>query len=226
MTIGRFLERMNRFVARVAVEGSIELAHVPDTGRMTGVLEPGCRVELEGPSEPPRKLRWSMTGAWVRNTLVGTVPARANSLFAEAWRSGMFPELAGEGLRAEVRVRQSRFDFQTGETLVEVKSVTLASSGIGRFPDAVTARGSKHLRELTELALRKRPCAVVFAAQRGDVERIELAHEIDPLFAQEAERAGDAGVLILGCRFDMTRPGAQGGKRVDVRWLGQEGFNR
>jgi len=120
-------------------------------------------------------------------------------------------------LRGEVRVGRSRFDFEAGGTLVEVKSVTLAEGGVGRFPDAVTARGAKHVRELAELAGSGRRCAVAFVAQRGDVERIEMAEGIDAQFAREVRRAGEAGVLVLGCRFEMCAGGGQNGKRVEVR---------
>ena len=131
---GRFVERPHRFAARVELAGGeIVEAHVPNPGRLTGVLAPGCRVAIEGPVPPPRALRYTMLAARVGRTWVGTVTTYANRVFPALLSAELFPELgsAASVLRREVVHGRSRFDFEIGGRFVEVKSVSLAS-GRGR----------------------------------------------------------------------------------------------
>ncbi len=214
----RFIERPNRFTAVVELaDGVPARAHLPNPGRLTGTLEPGCEVLLDGPYPPPRSLPYTVVAAREGRTLVCTITTYANRLFPVLRRLGMFPELPAGDLAAEVVHGPSRFDFRAGGVLVEVKSVTLRrSGGWGLFPDAVTARGARHVRELAELARRGRPAAIVFMAQRGDVRRIAPAKEIDPAFAAALAEAARAGVALLGCAVRMRRRGAVSARRVPV----------
>lgn len=210
----RFVERLNRFVARVEVAGAGEtLAHVPNTGRLTGTLVPGCPVLLDGPF-PARRCGWTLVAAREGRTWVGTVTTYANRLFPLLWQAGIFPELRGRTLRAEVAHGRSRFDFRVGAAWVEVKSVTLAAAGAARFPDAVTARGARHCRELAAFGRR---AAIVFMAQRGDVERIEPEDDVDPEFGAAIRAAAVAGVRVLGCAVELGPEGCRRARRVPVR---------
>lgn len=213
---GIFLARPNRFTAVVRVAGARIQAHLPNPGRLTGTLRPGCVVLLTGPFPPPRRLRYTLVAVREGKTLVGTVTTYANRLFAMGWQRGLFPELVGGPLKAEVRHGGNRFDFQVGRTLVEVKSVTLARNRTGLFPDAVTERGARHCEELARLARRGAPAAIVFVAQRGDVDRIAPAPDIDPRFAEALRRAAEAGVMLLGCAARMSASGSRGLRRVPV----------
>ncbi|HXG32589.1 MAG TPA: DNA/RNA nuclease SfsA [Bryobacteraceae bacterium] len=213
---GIFLARPNRFTALVRLDGRRVPAHLPNPGRLTGTLRPGCVVLLNGPFPPPRRLRYTLVAVREGKTLVGTVTTYANQLFAMGWRRGLFPELGGGPLKAEVRRGNSRFDFQVGRALVEVKSVTLSRNRTGLFPDAVTQRGARHCQELAQLARQGTPTAIVFVAQRGDVDRIAPASDIDPRFAEALRRAAEAGVMLLGCAARMTAFGARGLRRVPV----------
>jgi sugar fermentation stimulation protein A len=132
------------------------------------------------------------------------------------WRQGLFPELRGKRLAAEVKHGGSRFDFRLDETFIEVKSVTMRQGRIGLFPDAVTARGARHCRELAGLAESGTPAAIVLLGQRGDVDTIRPAVEIDPEFAAALREAADAGVKVLGCAAQMTVFGARSVRRVNV----------
>jgi len=106
-----------------------------------------------------------------------------------------------------VIVAQSRIDLLlTGDVLCEVKSVGAARDGIARFPDAPTERGVRHVKLLTRLA-RRRKCAVVLCAQRGDVRAIQPDEEIDPDFARALKRAAKAGVIVCGLRCAATLAG-------------------
>jgi sugar fermentation stimulation protein A len=212
----RFVARPNRFVADVALGGDVIRAHLPNPGRLTGTLSPGCTVLLDGPC-PGRRCEHTVVAAREARTWVGTVPAFANTVFPALWRGGLFPEIAGEALAAEVAHGRSRFDFAVDGAFVEVKSVTLARGRIARFPDAVTARGARHCEELGELARRERPVTVVFVAQRGDVDVVEPEDDVDPAFGVALRRAANRGVRVLACALDLGPAGAKTARRIPVR---------
>jgi sugar fermentation stimulation protein A len=224
---GRFIERPHRFAARVALAGgSIVEAHLANPGRLTGVLSPGCEVVLDGPFPPPRTLPYTLLAARAGRTWSGTVTTYANRVFPALIAAGLFPELrtsaggaaaGNEGIRREVVHGRSRFDFEVDGRLVEVKSVSLAEGRAGLFPDAVTARGARHCDELADLACH-RPAAIVFVAQRGDIESVGPADAIDPEFARALREAARAGVLVLACALRMTarRATAAAARRVPV----------
>ncbi len=224
---GVFVARPNRFLCRVLLDGPpgtpmgdpVE-AHLPDPGRLKELLVPGRRVRVEAATNPARKTRWTLRlvetpdrGAWV--SLDTTLP---NRLVGAALEAGALEEFQGWTLeRAEVTLGRSRFDFllrrggepdaatQEPELLLEVKSVTLVEDGIALFPDAVTARGARHVRELTERRREGHPAAILFVAQREDVREIRAAASIDPAFAAALREAVEAGVRVLGrrCRVDL-----------------------
>lgn len=211
----RFVERPNRFVvwARLG-DGRLVRAHLADPGRLEELLQPGRRIWLQPAADPRRKTRWSTVLAASPDgggliSLDATLP---NRLIARALAAEALDELADWQLeRAEATLGRSRFDFllrsATGERLaLEVKSVTLVEGGVGLFPDAVTARGRRHLEELAQLA--GRPgwrAAVLFVAQRPDVRRVRADRRIDPAFADALETARAAGVELLArrCTVDL-----------------------
>jgi sugar fermentation stimulation protein A len=129
---------------------------------------------------------------------------------------GLFPEFDGSTIRAEVVHGRSRFDFQVGGRMVEVKSVTLAHGTAGAFPDAVSARAARHCDELAALAVSGRPTAICFVAQRGDVASVRPEDEIDPVFGVSIRAALKAGVLVFACALDITPNGAARARRVPV----------
>lgn len=213
----RLVERLNRFVAEVRLpDGGRALAHVANTGRLTGTLRPGGPVLLDGPF-PDRRCPWSLVAAREGRTWVGTVPVFANQAFALLWRAGLFPELSGASLRAEVVHGRSRLDFAVGDALVEVKSATLLAGDAAAFPDAVTARGARHCEELGALAARGRPVAVVFVAQRGDVHAVTPQDAVDPAFGAALRGAAARGVRVLACALELGPGGMTGARRVPVR---------
>ena len=202
-----FLERPNRFVvhARIDDTGEEVRTHLPDPGRLRELLIPGCRVWLT-PATTPRKTAWSCI--YVESPdgdLVCCDTRRPNELVGAALRDGTLDELAGWDLvRAEAPWESSRFDFLLGsgqgQMYVEVKGVSWIVDGVARFPDAVTARGAKHLHELAHIADQEgHAAALVFVLQRSkDVAHIEAARDRDPVFADALSAARDAGVHILG----------------------------
>jgi sugar fermentation stimulation protein A len=234
-----FVERPHRFAARCTLRGGREaVAHVPNPGRLTGVLSPRCQVLIDGPYPETRALAYTMVAARVGGSgfkarscgqrqppcagreagpvWVGTNTLYANRVFPALVSRGLFPELDGDTIRAEVVHGRSRFDFLIGGVMVEVKSVTLASAGAGRFPDAVSARAARHCDELAGLAAAGSPTAIVFVAQRGDVESVAPEDGIDPAFGVALRAAAKAGVMVLACALDITPQGATRARRLPV----------
>ena len=153
---GRLLRRYKRFLADVRLEDGRELTvHCPNPGSMLGLAEPGSEVLVSDSENEKRKLRWTLELVRPSRSWVCVNTARANEVVGEALAAGGIPALAGRGgARAEVAYGEgSRADFllegRRGRTWLEVKSVTLARGRVARFPDSVTTRGLKHLRELT-----------------------------------------------------------------------------
>jgi sugar fermentation stimulation protein A len=212
-----FVERPHRFAAWCVLRGRREVAaHVPNPGRLTGVLSPRCQVLLDGPYPPSRALPYTMVAARAGETWVGTNTIYANRVFPALLSHGLFPELDGASLRAEVVHGRSRFDFQVGGRMVEVKSVTLAAGGAGAFPDAVSARAARHCNELAALSVSGQPAAIVFVAQRGDVDSVAPEDDVDPVFGVALRSAAEAGVMVLACVLDITPDGATRALRVPV----------
>ena len=221
------VRRYKRFLADVLLDGRTVTVHCPNTGAMLGCAEPGARVWLSHSDRPTRRLAWTWEQVAVaRRVRVGVHPGRANALVAEALEAGLLPELAGSReRRAEVRygAEGSRADFRldghprAASCVLEVKSVTaVAGPGEGIFPDAVTLRGTRHLRELTAQARAGRRAALVFCVQRDDVQTLRPAREIDPAYADALAEAVAAGVEVHALAARVTSRELTLHRRVSV----------
>ena len=212
------IRRYKRFLADMDLDGQMITAHCANPGSMRGMAEPGMACWIEGNDDPKRKLRWSWkivetgTGQAVVDT------GLANHVVAEALRAGAVPGLEAGAFRAEVKMgERSRVDFQLGDgTLLEVKSVTLKRDGWAEFPDSVTARGTRHLRDLTEAARAGRSAMMVYLLARDDAARIRMAADIDPAYARAFGEARDAGVRMVGLATRITRAGVTAAGPVPV----------
>jgi sugar fermentation stimulation protein A len=222
----RFVARPNRFVVHAILDagGHEVVAHLADPGRLRDLLLTGCRVWLVPAANPDRRTRWSVVLVESpAGDLVSVDTTLPNRLVAAALAAEALPELAGWRLdRAEVTVPYGRLDFVLvndggGHLALEVKSATLVTDGLARFPDAVTARGTRHMRGLAELAGQPGwQAAVLFVAQRADVTAITAAPEIDPTFAAALAAARAAGVVALGRRCQVGLGGVALGPPVPV----------
>ncbi len=212
----RFVRREKRFfIHATGDDGTALVAHTNNTGRMSGCLFPGGTIWLSPALNPARKLRWSLEIVETpTGTPVGVNTSLANAVVAEAIESGLVPGLdAKAGLRREVRYgsRGSRVDLLLGEgsrrVWIEVKNVSLVDGGHGRFPDAPTERGRKHLQELQDVVRSGQRAALVFCSQRPDTRSVGPADDIDPEYGKLLRQAADAGVEIygVGCRVDKVR---------------------
>jgi len=211
---GLLVQRYQRFLADVSLtDGRVVTAHCPNTGSMLGCKTPGSRVWLSPADNPARKLQWTWELVEVApGVTVGVHTGRSNSLVREAIEAGRVPELAGyTRIRPEVKYGEgSRIDLLLQaqgrpDCYVEVKNVTAAVEGrIGYFPDAVTTRGAKHLREMSAMVAAGHRAVLVFCVQRTDVDGVRPADHIDPDYGQALRHALAAGVevLALGARLD------------------------
>jgi len=218
LTPARFVTRQNRFLLEVRLEdtGEVLAAHMADPGRLNELLVFGRRLWLRPADNPGRKTRWTavLVESPEGNELVSLDSALPNRLVRSGLRNGVLEEFEGwKYARAEVPIGHSRFDFllsgSGGRHLVlEVKSVTLVNDGVGLFPDAVTARGARHVRELADIADQTDwEAAVLFVLQRSGANEIRAARGIDPRFADALAEAKEAGVRVLGrrCRIFSDR---------------------
>lgn len=209
LVAGRLVKRYKRFLADVTLDdGRLVTAHSANTGSMMGCAEPGSRVWLSASDNPKRKLAftWELVEA-EPGVVVGIHTGRANALVEEAIRAGRLPALSGAtSIRREVRYgKNSRIDllldFDAAPPChVEVKNVTLVRDGVALFPDAVTARGAKHLAEMTEVVRTGGRAAMVYCVQRGDGDALSPAQEIDPAYADALRDAMAAGVEAYALR--------------------------
>lgn len=205
---GRFIDRPNRFIAHVEVDGRTETVHVKNTGRCRELLVPGAEVFLSdalGPEGLPngRKTRYDLVAVRKGPRLINMDSQAPNKAAGEWLAAGnLFP--AGSVLRPEYTLGDSRFDFAVftpARALVEVKGVTLEEDGIARFPDAPTLRGTKHLRELAAYQGER---WALFVIQMGDIRLFRPNDGTDPAFGAALRQAAEAGVRILAMDCRVT----------------------
>lgn len=211
---GTLVKRYKRFLADVALEnGTIVTAHCPNTGAMTGCAEPGFKVWLSSNNDPKRKLKYTWEIAVDHDHhLIGINTHNANKLVFEALSKRRMAEFAAfRQYRREVKFgnENSKVDFllsnsDHAQMYLEVKSVTLAQNGLGLFPDTVTARGQKHLRELTSMALQGNNAGILFCVQHTGIKRVAIAKKLDPEYFELMRRAIKAGVKVFAYGCDIT----------------------
>ena len=212
---GRLLRRYKRFLADIeTASGELMTLHCPNTGSMLNCMVEGGRVWFSRSNDPKRKL----PGTWeISETPQGRLACvntgRANGLVEEALRAGTIVELAGfTALRREVAYGDEgsridfRLEFEGAPAYVEVKSVTLGYPGstTAAFPDAVTQRGAKHLRELATLARQGIRAVQLYCVNLTGIDAVRPAREIDAAYAEALQAAVAAGVEVLayGTRLD------------------------
>ena len=211
---GTLLRRYKRFLADIELEsGEIITAHCANSGAMTACAEPGRPVFVSDSHNPQRKLRYTWELIQMGRTWVGVNTARPNAIAAHAIESRAIPELDGYStLKREVKYGiegRSRIDILLSghtkhpETYVEVKNATMRVGEHAAFPDAVTARGLKHIEELDYIARNRGRAVMFFFVGRNDCKRFRPAEEVDSAYASALRRAADR-VEILAYRFKFS----------------------
>ena len=197
-----FLAREKRFLVHVLLDGRPVTVHTNNSGSMLGLLRPGMDVFLSPAASAKRRLPYTLELVRPHGDWVGVNTLTPNRLLRRAWETRAMPELHGyEEFSPEAKYGQSRLDARLtgpdGEFWIEAKNVTMVEDDVACFPDAVTERGQKHLRELMELAGRGVRVGVFLAVQRPDGHCFGPADFIDPRFAELFWQAADAGVEFL-----------------------------
>lgn len=219
-----FLRRYKRFLADFRLDdGTLLTAHCPNPGSMKSCLAPGSRAWLTKSNNPQRKLAYTWQLAEVSKSLIFVNPSLANDVVVDAIRAGRIRELGRyERLQREVRLHTgSRIDIvlhgqQT--TYVEVKNVTLElERGRCAFPDSVTARGARHLRELLRLAQEGHRCVLFYCVGRQTALSVEPADAIDPMYGRALREAVRGGVRVIAYRCRFGRQGVDLEHEVEVR---------
>ncbi len=197
---GIFIERPNRFIAYVEIEGKRELVHVKNTGRCRELLIPQSTVYVQESDNPKRKTKYDIISVYKGNELYNIDSQAPNKVFAEwVFKSKYFGDI--DVLKAECRYGDSRFDFyievDNRKIFVEIKGVTLEKDGVLMFPDAPTQRGVKHLNELCNCIDDGYEAFVVFIIQTEKVKYFTSNRCTHPEFAEALKNANDKGVNIL-----------------------------
>jgi sugar fermentation stimulation protein A len=213
---GILLKCYKRFFADIELaSGEVITAHCPNTGPMTGLYLPGQPVQVSRSDSPTRKLPYTWEMIEVTDNgypvWVGVNTALPNRVVKLALEKGLFPELGSyHDIRGEVAYGQekSRIDFllmdeRDRPIYVEVKSTTWTNHTIAVFPDTVTTRGQKHLRELRSLLPQSRAVMLYFI-NRGDCDQFAPGDSADPVYGQLLREAIALGLEVLPCRFDIT----------------------
>ncbi len=217
--VGRFLRREKRFFVYAELDGEEIAVHTNNTGTMLGLLREGSPVLLSPATGSGRRLKWTLEAMRSGRTWVGVNTSVPNRLLAPLFENGLLPWAARYSLlRREVPCGESRIDACFSGTglpplWVECKNVTLVEDGEAAFPDAVTERGVKHLRELSALRAAGDRAAMLFVVQRTDARCFAAADYVDPAYALELRRAVSLGVEVHVIAVSVNEDG--------IRYIGE-----
>lgn len=210
---GRFIKRLNRFEAIIEIEGTQELVHVPNTGRLKELLTENAAVLVRKFDNPNRKTKFGLLLVKKDEVWVSIDSANLpNKIVYEALKNNTFKQFSTYSeVRREVTMLNSRFDFglfgDDGEYYIEVKGVTLVEERKAFFPDAPTTRGTRHLEELADIKLSGRGAGVIFIVQREDADEIRPNDRTDKDFGMALRKANEAGVELYAyvCKIDVEQ---------------------
>ena len=214
---GRLVSRYKRFFADIELEnGEVITAHCANTGPMTGVCKLGSPVLVSYHPSPKRKLAYSWEAIYLDEQWIGVNTSLPNRVIGHMLDRHLLPELEPyTNVKSEVTYgkEKSRIDFllTNGEdgsqrNYVEVKNTTWCLGSLALFPDTVTTRGQKHIRELMSVLTQDTSATLIFFINRGDCDRFAAGAEADPEYARLLKEAIAKGVKVLPCRFAIEPP--------------------
>ncbi|MBD65555.1 MAG: DNA/RNA nuclease SfsA [Halobacteriovoraceae bacterium] len=207
----KILKRYKRFLSDLVFEGEEICAHVPNTGSMTTCWAENWDVYISKSDNPKRKLKYTLELTDNGESLICVNTSLTNKIVAEALEERTIKELpAYEEVKSEVKVHDSRLDFMLTTTedkkiYIEVKNVTLKGhDGYALFPDAVSTRGQKHLKDLIKLKQEGHNAVMLYVINREDVERFAPAEDIDSEYSQLLKEASKQGVQVLAYQCKLS----------------------
>ena len=204
---GKLIKRYKRFFMDVEVNNKVVTAHCPNTGSMLGLLNKGNDVWISKADDPKRKLKYTLEMIKSNQKIVGVNTHRANRIVEHGLKNKLFKEFHSiKNIKPEYKYSDdTRFDFLCDKNLIEVKNVTLfRKKDVAEFPDAITSRGSKHLKKLTEsINLGYKPY-VLFLVQIKNISKFKIAKDIDSDYYNNFTEAKKNGLKFIAYRCKLN----------------------
>ena len=204
---GKLIKRYKRFFADVEVNNKVVTAHCPNTGSMLGLLNKGNDVWISKADDPKRKLKYTLEMIKSNQKIIGVNTHRANRIVEHGLKNKLFKEFRSiKNIKPEFKYSDdTRFDFLCDKNLIEVKNVTLfRKKDVAEFPDAITSRGSKHLKKLTEsINLGYKPY-VLFLVQIKNISKFKIAKDIDSDYYNNFTEAKKNGLKFIAYRCKLN----------------------
>ncbi len=216
--IGNFIERPNRFIAHIEVDGNLEICHVKNTGRCKELLIPNSKVFVQEFDSDKRKTKYDLISVYKENKLVNIDSQAPNKVVAE-FLPKLFDDI--KYIKPEAKYKNSRFDFYvetiSDKIFLEVKGVTLEDNGVVLFPDAPTERGIKHINELIDCKKNGYLAYIIFVIQLENVKYFTPNNLTHKAFGDTLKLAKDKGVEILAFDCKVTKDSITAKDCVEVR---------
>ena len=216
---GKLIKRYKRFFIDIEVNNKILTAHCPNTGSMMGLLNKGNYVWLTKHNDPKRKLKYTLEMIKVKKRIIGVNTHRANRIVEHALNNKLVDEFKTiKNIKAEFKFADdTRFDFLCDKKILEVKNVTLIrDNNFAEFPDAVTSRGSKHLKMLVNSIKNGYEPYVLFLTQIQDINKFRIAKDIDGNYYNDYIKAKKAGVNFLAYRCCLNSKEIKIEKKINI----------
>ncbi len=216
---GKLIKRYKRFFTDIEVNNKIVTAHCPNTGSMMGLLDKDNDVWITKHNNPKRKLKFTLEMIKVQKKIIGINTHRANRIVEHALKNKLLSEFkSAKNIKSEFRYSEdTRFDFLCDKKILEVKNVTLLrENNIAEFPDAVTSRGSKHLKMLINSIKKGFKPYVLFLTQIQDINKFKIAKDIDVNYYKDYIKAKKAGVNFIAYRCYLSSKEIKIEKKISI----------
>ena len=216
---GKLIKRYKRFFADIEVNNKILTAHCPNTGSMMGLLDKGNDVWVTKHNDPKRKLKFTLEMIKVNKRIIGVNTHRANRIVEHGLNNKLIDDFKSiKNIKAEFKYSDNtRFDFLCDRKIIEVKNVTLLrNDDFAEFPDAVTSRGSKHLKMLINSIKKGYKPYVLFLTQIQDINTFKIAKDIDANYYKDYIEAKKAGVNFIAYRCYLSSKEIKIEKKINI----------
>ena len=216
---GKLIKRYKRFFTDIEVNNKILIAHCPNTGSMMGLLDKGNDVWVTKHNDPKRKLKYTLEMIKVKKRIIGVNTHRANRIVEHGLNNKLIDDFKSiKNIKAEFKYSDdTRFDFLCDRKIIEVKNVTLLrNEGFAEFPDAVTSRGSKHLKMLINSIKKGYKPYVLFLTQIQDINTFKIAKDIDANYYKDYIEAKKAGVNFIAYRCYLSSKEIKIEKKINI----------
>jgi len=216
---GKLIKRYKRFFTDIEANNKTLTAHCPNTGSMMGLLDKGNDVWVTKQNNPKRKLKFTLEMIKVKKRIIGVNTHRANRIVEHGLNNKLIDEFKSiKNIKAEFKYSDdTRFDFLCDKKILEVKNVTLLrDDNVAEFPDAITSRGSKHLKMLINSIKKGYKPYVLFLTQIQDINKFKIAKDIDANYYKDYIEAKKAGVNFMAYRCYLSSKEIKIEKKINI----------